>query len=102
MKSFEKTLSSIISRTDDGEILFSSDPDLPISDLRFLKAKHLVDLPVYGDDTFYVVLTDAGRTYFFDKSNELRHIVLNWTVNLFVSLASGLFGAMLMAIYQSH
>lgn len=102
MKSFEKTLSSIISRVDADETLFSSDPGLPVADLRFLEAKHLVDLRLYGDDEFCVTLTDAGRTYFFDKSNELRHIVLNWTVNLFVSLASGLFGAMLMAIYQSH
>lgn len=100
MKSFEAHLQSIIDVYDDQNVLFSDTVSIPRSDLFFLNSLGLVSLRPHGDNLFQVVLTDDGRTYFFRKRRELKRSIVRWTINLTVSIMSGLAGSIITILIQ--
>lgn len=95
MKPFELSLQSIIDAYDDQNILLSDAISVSRNDLQFLKSLGLVSLRPQGDNLFRVVLTDDGRTYFFRKRRELKRSIVLWTINLTVSIMSGLAGSII-------
>ena len=100
MKPFELSLQSIIDAYDDQNILLSDAISVSRNDLQFLKSLGLVSLRPHGDNLFQVVLTDDGRTYFFRKRRELKRSIVRWTINLTVSIMSGLAGSIITILVQ--
>lgn len=100
MKPFELSLQSIIDAYDDQNILLSDAISVSRNDLQFLKSLGLVSLRPHGDNLFRVVLTDDGRTYFFRKRRELKRSIARWTINLTVSIMSGLAGSIITILVQ--
>ena len=100
MKPFELSLQSIIDAYDDQNILLSDAISVSRNDLQFLKSLGLVSLRPHGDNLLRVVLTDDGRTYFFRKRRELKRSIVRWTINLTVSIMSGLAGSIITILVQ--
>ena len=68
MRNYEKNLKTILHKTDNGNILvINKDFIIPVKDLHFLSAKGLIQLKPCGDNSFFVIPTSCGITYFSDK-----------------------------------
>lgn len=74
MKQFEKCLKTLLAAYNVECIpLYCPDfPDIKESDFRFLSALNLISLEPGGDDTFYIIPSESGLTYFHRKREDRR------------------------------
>ena len=71
MKKFEKNLSTILSKSENGsKFIISTELSIPEQDLRLLSAKELIELKSAGDNLFFVVPKQKGIVYFLSKHDE--------------------------------
>ncbi|MGW8114252.1 hypothetical protein ACVS9P_03555 [Caproicibacterium sp. NSD3] len=92
MKSYERTLKKLIDLSNEHFVFVTSDSSnklLDIQDLKFLKAKGLIDLHLAGDNEFYTVISNDGITYFSDKHDEKILFIKEHFFNFISGFASG-------------
>lgn len=74
MKQFEKCLKTLLAAYNVECIpLYGPDfPDIKESDFQFPSALNLISLEPGGDDTFYIIPSESGLTYFHRKREDRR------------------------------
>ena len=99
MKPFEKCLKTILTVYSADRIpLYSPNyPNIKESDLKFLAALELIFLDTDDDDTFYIVPSNKGVTYFHRQKEERRRFWKEHIVNFVGGFISGVFTAVLAA-----
>lgn len=91
MKNFEKALKTI--QNNNKDFLLDSDVNIPKDILRFLKAKDLIELRSHSDNKLRIVLTSYGITYFEDKKETRKAVILNWSFNFAMAVLSAICGS---------
>lgn len=104
MKNFEKNLLTIQSSAKQAyfENTFLSDEGLNISheQLVYLEAKGLIKLSPLTYDTFRIDLTSSGITYFDDKKEARKKIILSWSFDFSMAVLSAVCGSVLTLFIQ--
>lgn len=99
---FEDHLTTIQNMIDFSNTNFISTEDIDISkkDLTFLKAKGLININKAFDNELRITLTDKGITYFDDKKEARKQVILSWSVNFVMAVLSAVCGSVLTLIIQ--
>jgi hypothetical protein len=91
MKRYEKDLKRLQVLTQNGSE--PTDPDsanVDNSSAQLLSALGLVKLTPAGDNEFFISLTNAGVTYFYNKQKERLDFIKNHLANFLTGFISGL------------
>lgn len=98
MKTFKKTLKILLS--DNRQPLLTSYFDIADNDLRFLAAKKLIEVKPYYDGDLQIILTDQAITYFYDKAQHRKGIIINWSFNTAMAILSAVCGSAITLLIQ--
>ena len=101
MKQFEKNLLQIQSSFfDEMEPLTSDKLQIPLEELIFLEAKGLIELSTYMLNVYQIDLTSSGITYFDDKKEARKKILLSWSFDFSMAVLSAVCGSALTLLIQ--
>lgn len=90
MKKFEKNLSTILSKSENGsKFIISTELSIPEQDLRLLSAKELIELKSAGDNLFFVIPKQKGIVYFLNKHDEKIDFIKTNLFKFSVGFVSG-------------
>ena len=91
MKRYEKDLKRLQVLTQNGsEPTDPASANVDIASARLLSALGLIELIPAGDNEFFISLTSAGVTYFYDKQKEHLDFIKNHLANFLTGFVSGL------------
>ena len=89
MKQFEKSLSVLISKTEECNLIPEKCTGVPRSDVRLLSAKGLIKLSPAGNNELYISVEPSGASYFADKSARREAFIKEHVVNFVSGFVSG-------------